>query len=107
MVAWLVGVPPESPMTPDWRVFTYLAATVCLAGVAAGMAPALESMRVDVFDALKGRRSTFGAVSGSRFRAVLVAVQVALSFVLLVGSSLFLATHYQTINRQVGFETER
>jgi predicted permease len=107
MVAWLVGVPPESPMTPDWRVFTYLAATVCLAGVAAGMAPALESMRVDVLDALKGRRSTFGAVSGSRFRAVLVAVQVALSFVLLVGSSLFLATHYQTINRQVGFETER
>jgi predicted permease len=107
IVAWMVGTPPEMSMAPDWRVFAYLAGTICLAGVAAGLAPALESMRVDVLGSLKGRRSTFGTLSGSRFRAILVGVQVALSFVLLIGSSLFLVTHYQTISRQVGFETER
>jgi predicted permease len=102
---WLAGTVVEIRLTPDWRAFAYLAATVCLAGIAAGLAPALESMRVDVLDSLKGRRSTFGARTGSRFRGVLVTVQVALSFVLVVGSTLFLVTHYQTVNRQVGFET--
>ena len=106
LLAWMVGFPPEMSLAPDWRVFAYLAATIGLAGIAAGMAPAFESMRVDVLDSLKGRRSTFGSSSGSRFRGGLVAVQVSLSFVLLVGSALFLVTHYQTVNRQVGFETE-
>ena len=107
IIDWMAGTVLETRMTPDWRAFAYLAATVCLAGVAAGLAPAFESMRVDVLDSLKGRRSMFGARSGSRFRGVLVAVQVALSFVLVVGAALFLATHYQTRNWQVGFETER
>jgi predicted permease len=107
MAAWIIGTAPEIALTPDWRVFAYLAATVLLAGVTAGMAPALESMRVDVLDSIKGRRSTFGALKGSRFRAVLVATQVALGFVLLVASSLFLATHLRMVNRQVGFETEQ
>ena len=107
IVVWLAGTPIETRMTPDWRAFAYLAATVCLAGIAAGMAPAFESMRVDVLDSLKGQRSTFGSRSGARFRAALVGIQVSLSFVLVVGSALFLVTHYQTVNRQVGFETER
>ena len=54
-------------MAPDWRVFAYLAATVCLAGVVAGLAPSLQSMRVDVLDSLKGRRA-LGA-KGLAFRS--------------------------------------
>lgn len=107
IIDWLAGTVLETRMTPDWRAFAYLAATVCLAGVAAGLAPAFETMRVDVLDSLKGRRSLFGSRSGSRFRSALVAVQVGLSFVLVVGSALFLATHYQTRNWQTGFETGR
>jgi predicted permease len=107
MAAWIIGTAPEIALTPDWRVFAYLAATVLLAGVTAGIAPALESMRVDVLDSIKGRRSTFGAFTGSRFRAVLVATQVTLGFVLLVAAALFLATHLRMITRQVGFETEQ
>jgi predicted permease len=97
---------PEFSLTPDWRVFAYLLSAVALAGIAAGLAPALESTRVDVLDAIKGRRSLIGsAVSGSRLRACLVGTQVALSFVLLVGAALFVVTHYQIAARQVGFET--
>jgi len=106
LATWLIGTTPELLLVPDWRVFTYLAAAVCVAGVAAGLAPALESMRADVLDALKGQRSTLGpAVSATRFRAGLVAVQVGLSFVLLVGAALFLITHYATVRRDVGMET--
>lgn len=107
MIAWLFGMVPEWSLAPDWRVFTYLAATVGLAGVAAGLAPALESMRADIMESLKGRRTIFGITRGSTFRGGLVVVQVALSFVLLVGSSLFLITHYHAITRQVGFETKQ
>jgi putative ABC transport system permease protein len=103
---WLLGTRPELSLAPDWRVFAYLGSSVWLAGLAAGLAPSLESLRVDVLDSLKGRRSMLGAtVSGSRFRAGLVAVQVALSFVLLVGAALFIVTHYRTLSREVGLET--
>ena len=106
LVRWLVEGTPEFSLAPDWRVFAYLASAVCLAGFVAGMAPALESMRVDVLDSLKGRRSVLGAaMGGSRLRAVLIATQVALSFVLLVGAALFVVTHYQIVTRDVGFET--
>jgi len=106
LATWLLGKTPELPFVPDWHVFVYLGTTVWIAGIAAGLAPAVESMRVDVLEALKGRRSMMSsALSGARFRAVLVAVQVALSFMLLVGAALFLVTHYHTITREVGMET--
>ena len=106
LAAWLIGTAPELQFTPDWRVFLYLAAAVGFAGVAAGLAPSIESMRVDVLEALKGRRSTLGsAASGARVRAGLVTVQIALSFVLLLGAALFVITHYYTVTRQVGLET--
>ena len=70
------------------------------------MAPALESLRVDVLDSLKGRRSVLGAaLGGSRLRAVLIVTQVALSFVMLVGAALFVVTHYQIVTRDVGLQT--
>ena len=69
------------------------------------MAPALESLRVDVLDSLKGRRSVLGAaLGGSRLRAVLIVTQVALSLVMLVGAALFVVTHYQIVTRDVGLQ---
>jgi predicted permease len=105
LVAWLVDGTPELSLTPDWRVFAYLATAVCFAGILAGLAPSLESMRVDVLESLKGRRSMLGAFGGSRLRGALIATQVALSFVLLIGATLFLVTHYRTVTREVGLET--
>jgi predicted permease len=106
LVRWLLNGTPEYSLAPDWRVFVYLSSTVCLAGIVAGLAPALESMRVDVLDSLKGRRSVLSAaIGGSRLRAALVATQVALSFVLLVGAALFVVTHYRIVTRDVGLET--
>jgi predicted permease len=106
LLAWLVDGTPEFSLAPDWRVFTYLATAVGFGGIVAGFAPALESMRVDVLESLKGRRSLAGGtVSGSRLRACLVGTQVALSFVMLVGAALFVVTHYQIVTREAGLET--
>ena len=105
LMHWLTDRPPAFPMTPDWRVFAYLAASVGLAGVAAGLAPALESMRADIVTSIKGQRSLAGPRSHSRAPGVLMAVQIALGFVLLTGAALFMVTHYQTITRNPGYES--
>jgi predicted permease len=79
---------PEFHLNP--RILAYTAAAAVLAGVLAGLAPALESMKLDLYSSLKGTGSVW---SGKRrFRGWLVSVQVAASLVLLLGSGLLLRT---------------
>lgn len=105
LLASLTQRPPAFSMDPDWRVFTYLTASVVLAGVAAGLAPALEALREDLLTSLKGQRSLPGSRNRPRTQAVLVGGQVALGFVLLNGAALFVATHYQIVTRDPGYES--
>ena len=75
---------PEIPMPPSWTVFTYVAVIVFLTGIAAGLAPALESIKVDLAASMKGAGGLLGgSASGSRVRRWLVTAQVALSLVAL------------------------
>ena len=107
LTRWLAGTLPPYSLAPDWRVFAYLAFTTGLAGIAAGMAPAAESMRVDVIDSLKGQRSMLGMRAGSTVRHSLIAIQVSLSFVLLVGAGLFVGTHYRIVTGEPGFDSRQ
>ena len=69
-----------------------------------GLAPAFRSARGAVLPALKqeGSQLTIGR-STHRMRAVLVAVQVGLSLVLLVGASLFLRSLWKLSHIDLGF----
>ena len=80
---------PHYPLDPDLLVFAYLAGITLLAGTIAGMAPAAESLRVDLTASLKGQEALFGSPR-SRRRGFLVGAQVAMSLVLLVAAGLFL-----------------
>src|SRR5262245_31201016 len=72
-------------LAPDWRVFGYLTLMTAVAGTMAGLTPALQSLKVNLSDSLKGRHSLFGgAARGSRLYSLLVGAQAALSFFLLV-----------------------
>lgn len=104
----LITSPVNWPVYPDWRVFMYLAAITLLAGTLAGFAPAIESLRVNLTDALKGRRNLLGG-SGVVFPLLdlLIAGQVAASLFLLVGAGLFLRTHHQMIAASPGYETRQ
>jgi hypothetical protein len=66
-----------------------------LAGVASGLAPALQSLDLDLVSTLKGASRSFGRRSGTA-RSRLIIGQVALSFALLEGGTLF-ARAYQTM----------
>jgi predicted permease len=72
-----------------------------------GLAPAMDSTRVDLAAALKAESG--GVVGGSRraaLRGGLIVVQVALSFILLVGAGLLLRSLTALRNTGPGFSTE-
>lgn len=78
------------PLTPDLGVVAYALGVSFLAAVAFGLAPALETSRVDLASALRGDAAGAGRGPGApRLRQAVVAAQVAGSLVLLVVAGLF------------------
>ncbi len=92
----LVPAMPHYPMHPDWIVFSYLGGITLVAGCIAGLMPAAESMRVDLIGSIKHVRW--------RVRDLLIAAQVAMSMVLLVGAALFVRTEYRLFRADPGFD---
>jgi predicted permease len=91
----------------DWRVLGFTVGASLLASLLFGAAPMLNALRSDPNSAMKdGGRSTMSR-GGGRLGQVLVAFQVALSLILLVGATLFLRT-LQNLHRQdLGFNVGR
>ncbi|HYE87288.1 MAG TPA: ABC transporter permease, partial [Vicinamibacterales bacterium] len=98
----------EVDLAMDWRVFAFTTAVGVLTGLLFGVAPAFRGTRVTPADAL--RDHSRGVVSGGgRFQLghALVALQVALSFVLVFGSTLFVRTLISLTSQEMGFESSR
>jgi putative ABC transport system permease protein len=95
---------PPIPMPPDWGVFIYLAAVVMLTGILSGVAPAVESVKVDLASAIKGNAGSAGSTyGGSKLRGWLVTAQVAMSMVLLVEAALFGKSEDRNLNADPGY----
>jgi predicted permease len=76
-------------LSPDYRVFAFALLVSLLAGIAAGLAPALQSSRPNLSGALKDEGSTLGAqFSQSRLRNALVVMQIAVCLTLLIAAGL-------------------
>jgi putative ABC transport system permease protein len=74
----------------DWRMLGFTLGVTVLTGLLFGLAPALQATRFDLIPALKN--DAVGAAGSRRkweLRRLLVVLQVALSFVLLLGGALF------------------
>lgn len=81
---------PYYPMDPDLIVLSYLAAASLAAGVAAGLAPALESLRQRLTPMLAGQDPLSRSGGRSRMRDTLIAAQIGMTLVLLAGTAIFL-----------------
>jgi predicted permease len=97
---------PNYPLAPDWQVFLYLAVATLLAAGMAGFSPAFKSARASITAALNGQENFFGA-GRWRLRDLLVAAQVAMSVVLLVGAGIFVRAEWSMLNAEPGFETRQ
>ena len=100
---YLTPKAPPIPMPPDWLVFTYVAVMVLLAGIVSGLAPALESVKVDLASAIRGNGGVLGGAGGSKVRGWLVTAQVAMSMVLLVNAALFGKSEDRNLNSDPGY----
>ncbi len=93
--------------TPDLRVLLFTVGIAFLTGIIFGLAPALQSTRPDLAPTLKDQVSGIvGAGVQVRFRKALVAAQVTLSLLLLVGAGLFIRSLQNLRNLGPGFPTE-
>ena len=101
----LIPTLPYYPFAIDVRVVAFLAVVTAFAGVGAGIVPALESLKRDVSAALHGREALPGA-TGWRARDVLVAAQVGMSLVLLVGAGMFLHAEVRMLKADPGYDSE-
>lgn len=97
----------EYSLAPDWRVFAYLTLMTVLAGTMAGLTPALQSLKLNLSEMLKGRQSMPSGVRGSRLYGLLIGAQVALSFFLLYGAVLFVGVARKAASFEPGFETRQ
>jgi len=91
--------------TPDVRVLSFTLAIAVLTGILFGLAPALQSSKPDLVASLKeGARGT--GSRRSRLQPALVAVQVGLSLVLLMGAGLAVRSMRNVLGGEFGFKTE-
>jgi putative ABC transport system permease protein len=85
--------------------FTALA---CLAAIGIfGMLPAWRASRPGVANLLRGSGRNAGLMGGSALRSVVVMAEVALSFVLLVGSGLMFRSFFELQHIDPGFDPRR
>jgi predicted permease len=94
-------------LSMDWRVFGFASLVGIVTGLLFGVVPALRGTSLSPADALRDHGR--GIISGGgrlNLGHGLVAVQVALSFVLVFGSTLFVRTLVGLTTQGMGFESE-
>ena len=99
--------PIDVPVIPvvglDLRVMLFALAASLVTGILFGLVPALQSTRAGLAPALKNE-AVAERLRRFHMRDFLVAAQVALSVVLLVGSVLVVRSLQQALNLKLGFE---
>lgn len=95
-----------SSLPLDIRVLAFAAGVSLLTGAAVGLVPALRATRVSPSEELKGASRTVTSRSGAHLRLALVAGQVSLSLVLLLGSALLIRSFDRLTRVDLGFDPE-
>ncbi len=104
VAGWQIEIPLKLPIEIDPRTIVFCFVAAVLAGLLAGLTPALQSARSELTAGLReGGRSASGGRRQTRLRSTLVAVQVAVSLVLLVTAGLFVRSLGNARNAALGF----
>ena len=98
------GMPQIGTIDVDLRVLGFIAAVIVCTGILFGLAPLPQILRQDLWVATKGRAA--GSEGGGRLRKTLIAGEIAVSFVLLVGAGLMIRTLSSVVAVDPGFDPD-
>ncbi len=93
--------------SPDFRVLMFTIAVTIVTAVLFGLAPALQTTKPNIGLTLKDQAGSVVRSGNDAVRKTLVIVQVALSFLLVLGAGLFLRTLNKLSGLGPGFPTDR
>lgn len=103
-------IPPNVPrlqdISLDTRVFLFTALIAILTGVLFGLVPAWQASKVNLTEALKEAGRTNSAGRGTGSHSMLVAAEVALVAILLVGAVLMLQSFRRLLAVDPGFKPQ-
>ena len=91
--------------TPDWRILSFNLAVSLLTGIIFGLVPALQSTRSQLAGTLKDQVGSIAGGTSVGMRKALVAAQVTLSLLLLIGAGLFVRSLKNLKDLDPGFQT--
>jgi predicted permease len=101
--------PPDTArlneVSMDWTLLWFALGCSLLSGLLAGLAPARRAARLSPNELFKQGTGAGGA-NPSRFGSALVAIEVALAFILLTGSTLMTQTLANLLYQNPGFRTD-
>jgi putative ABC transport system permease protein len=104
----LLAIAPENlprlnAISIDWRVLAFSILAGLLSAVLFGVVPAVRTARPNVMQTLRAAGRS-GALSAAGLRNAVVVVEVALAFVLLIGSGLMFRTFVNIQRVNLGFD---
>jgi predicted permease len=101
--------PPTLPrldaIVIDPAVIAFTAVAALIAAALFGLVPALRASRPDIAIVLRGSSRTAGLAGGGLLRNAVVVAEVALSFVLLIGSGLMVRSFVELQHINPGFDS--
>ncbi len=110
-VRFLLSISPEAVARAqevglDGRLLLFAAAVTVLTAVLFGLVPALRGSRVDLTSDLReGSRGMAGGKRSTRIRTALVATQMALALVLLIGAGILIKSFAALQGQDYGFDS--
>ncbi|HEX6163120.1 MAG TPA: ABC transporter permease [Vicinamibacterales bacterium] len=100
------GLPRATAVSLDGTVLAFAAISSFAAALIFGVLPAWKASRPDVMDVLRSSRGAVGSGASRWLRDGAVIAEVALAFVLLVGSGLMIRTFMALQNANPGFDPD-
>jgi predicted permease len=110
ILSWLISIRQDIPRVEsihiDGAVILFATGIVLLSGLVSGLVPALSSNDRQILKTLQeSSRSYSGSRAGVRLRRVLLALQVGLTVVLLVGAGLLISSYRHLRSADIGCAT--
>ena len=102
-----IQLPRMNDVTLDLRVLLFALGVALVTALLFGLVPAIQGSRGDLNESLKaGGRTAVGQRQGGKLRSTLVALEVAISVIVVVGAGLLVQSFVRVMNQDLGLEAE-